>query len=301
MQQFFEYSPEVEQAMKDKKPILALESTLITHGLPYPHNIEMAKAMEQIARENEAVPAIIAIVQGKIRFGLSQSELELLTHDRYVVKASTRDLPYVLSENLNAGTTVAATLFCADYAGIKVFATGGIGGVHRGDAGDISADLIELARTPIAVVCSGAKAILDIPRTLEFLESFSVPIIGYRTDMFPAFYSALTPHRLQTRIDNVPALVKLLKIHWQLGIASSIVIANPVPGEDEIPLPVIEPIIDVAIEEAEQKQITGKALTPFLLAEIMHATEGRSLQTNIKLIHNNVKLGAQIAHAIANI
>lgn len=301
MQQFFEYSPDVDVALKQKKPILAMESTLITHGLPFPYNLETAKALEQIARDHAVTPATIAILNGKIKIGLTSEELENLVKDKYVIKASSRDLPYVLSQGLSAGTTVAATLYCADSAGIKVFATGGIGGVHRGDEMDISADLIELARTPIAVVCAGAKAILDLPKTLEFLETFSIPVIGYRTSTFPAFYTSETTHQLSTRIDNIPALAKYVKIHWQLGMSSSVVIANPIPKEEEISLDIMEPAIIEALRTAEEKNISGKEITPFLLSEVMHATEGKSILANIALIKNNVKLGAMLAHSIANI
>jgi len=196
MQSFFEYSHEVELALKQKKPILALESTLITHGLPYPQNLEVAKSVEQIARDTGVTPATIAIMRGKIKIGLTANELDILIADKEAVKASTRDIPYVLSKGVNAGTTVAATLFCAHNAGIRVFATGGIGGVHRGDDQDISADLTELAKTPVAVVCSGVKAILDLPRTLEYLETCSIPVIGYRTAMLPAFYTSATNFKL---------------------------------------------------------------------------------------------------------
>lgn len=301
MQQFFEYSPDVEYAIKLKKPILALESTLLTHGLPYPHNLETAQALNQIAKEHDVVPATIAVIQGKIKIGLTMEELDILTHDKFAVKANSRDISYVLSQGLNAGATVSATLFCADAAGIKVFATGGIGGVHRGDDWDISSDLIELARTPIAVISAGAKAILDLQKTLEFLETFNIPIVGYRTDTFPAFYTSATPFKLGNRIDNIPALVKLLKIHWQLGMSSSILIANPIPKEDEIPVEVIEPVIIEALKTAAEKEIRGKELTPFLLSEVVNATKGESVQANIKLIKNNVRLGAMLAHAIANI
>lgn len=198
MTQFFEYSQEVEQAIRHKKPVLALESTLITHGLPYPQNIETAKALESLVREQGVTPATIAVLAGKIKIGLNEDELELLVNDDHIIKASKRDLPYVITEKLNAGTTVAATLFCAEAVGIRVFATGGIGGVHRGNEQDISADLIELSRTPMAVVCAGAKAILDLPRTLEFLETHSIPIVGYRTDSLPAFYSASSPYQPPT-------------------------------------------------------------------------------------------------------
>ena len=298
MQQFFSYSPEVKKAVRDKKPILALESTLITHGLPYPQNLETALAAHDIAREQGVTPATIAIIQGKIKIGLTDEELEILVNDKEATKASRRDIPYVLSQHLNAGTTVAATILCAEYAGIKIFATGGIGGVHRGSHQDISADLIELARTPIAVVCSGAKAILDIAKTLEFLETHSIPVIGYRTDTFPAFYSRETSHRLATRVDGITELAKLLKIHWQLGINSAVLVANPIPAEFEIPAEKIENAINKALLQAKKNHITGKDVTPFLLTEVAKITKGKTLEANIELIKNNVAIGAQIAAAI---
>ena len=298
MQTYFDYSDEVSVAIQQKKPILALESTLITHGLPYPHNINIAREVEKIARDHGATPATIAIVQGKIKIGLSADDLETLVHDKHAIKASTRDIPLILSAGLNAGTTVASTLFCAHQAGIKVFATGGIGGVHRGDDLDISADLIELSRTPVALICAGAKAILDIPRTLEFLETFSIPVIGYRTENLPAFYSASSTHKLSAKVDDVFALAKMLNIHWQLRIPSGILIANPVPSENQIPAEEIEPVIQAALKNAAQNNLTGKAITPFLLNELAKTTQGKSVQTNLSLIKNNVKLGAQLAVAI---
>lgn len=299
MTQFFDYSQEVEQAIRQKKPVLALESTLITHGLPYPQNIETAKALEGMVREQGVTPATIAVLAGKIKIGLNEDELELLVNDDHIVKASKRDLSYVITEKLNAGTTVAATLFCAEAVGIRVFATGGIGGVHRGNEQDISADLIELSRTPMAVVCAGAKAILDLPRTLEFLETHSIPIVGYRTDSLPAFYSASSPYQLPTRIDDIQTLVKMLNTHWQLGLSSSVLIANPIPRHEEIDNNIIEPAITSALEEANEKQITGKAITPFLLNEMANATKGKSLKANIALIKNNVVLAAQLARALS--
>lgn len=298
MRQFFEYSEEVSQAILEKQPILALESTLITHGLPYPTNIETGLMLENIVRENGVTPATIAIINGKIKIGVTQSELEMLVEDKNIVKASVRDLPYILSKKLSAGTTVASTLFCADYAGIRVFATGGIGGVHRGDDQDVSADLIELSRTPIAVVCAGAKAILDLPKTLEFLETHSIPVVGYRTDFLPAFYTAETEYKLHARVDDVASLAELLKIHWQLGMSSGVLIANPIPATDEIPAEIIEPVIASALEKAGKQRISGKAITPFLLNEVSVVTKGKSLQANINLIINNVRLGALLAQRI---
>ncbi len=298
MYQYFEYSSEIEKAIKDRRPVIALESTLITHGLPYPQNIETALSIEEIVRKHDVAPATIAIMNGKIKIGLSQTELETLVQDAHAVKASKRDIPYVLSQKLNAGTTVAATLFCADYAGIKLFATGGIGGVHRGEEQDISADLIELAKTPIAVICAGAKAILDLPKTLEFLETYSIPVIGYRTKTFPAFYSATTAYKLSAHVEDIDTLANLLRLHWQLSMPSGILIANPIPLEDEIANDIIEPVIAGALKLAETKKINGKDITPFLLSEIAQATEGKSLQANIHLIKNNARLGAIIANAL---
>lgn len=298
MQQYFDFSDEVRQALHEKTPVLALESTLITHGLPYPHNIEVAREVEDIARKNHVVPATIAILNGKIKVGLSASELESLVHDKNVVKASKRDIPYILSRKMSAGTTVASTLYCADYAGIKVFATGGIGGVHRGDMNDISADLIELSRTPVAVVCAGAKAILDLPRTLEFLETYSIPVIGYRTDTLPAFYTASTHHRLSARADDIDELVTILRLHWQLGMNAGMLVANPIPLEDEIPAEVIEPVIAEALQEASDQQVSGKDVTPFILAKVAKVTKGTSMEANIRLIKNNVRLGAMLAYKL---
>lgn len=298
MQTYFEFSAEVKNAISDRKPILALESTLITHGLPHPHNLETALALEQIARENGVTPATIAIMNGKVKIGLTHDELQTLVKDENVVKASVRDIPYVLSRKLNAGTTVASTLYCADYAGIKVFATGGIGGVHRGDDHDISADLIELAKTPIAVVCAGAKAILDIPRTLEYLETHSVPVIGYRTNKLPAFYSTESAYPVQARLDDVSALAELMKVHWQIGLRSGVLIANPIPVSDEIPAETIEPVIASALTHAKEKNIRGKQITPYLLSEVATVTKGKSLEANIQLIKNNVRLGAMLASKI---
>jgi pseudouridine-5'-phosphate glycosidase len=298
MQQFFEYSDEVKQAIANQTPILALESTVITHGLPYPNNLETGLTLEQIARDENVTPATIAILNGKIKIGVSQSELDFLARNPSVVKASQRDLAFVINNRLSAGTTVAATLFCAAVCGIRVFSTGGIGGVHRGDEQDISADLIELARTPIAVVCAGAKAILDLPRTLELLETLSVSVIGYKTLTLPAFYSSSTQFKLTMHTDNIMSLASMLKIHWGLGLRSGTLIVNPIPEADAIPNDVIEPIIENAIRKAEQLKITGKEITPFLLSEVAKITQGKSQQANISLIKNNVHMGAQLARAL---
>lgn len=295
---FFEYSTDVNEAIQKKRPILALESTLITHGLPYPENVQIACELERIAKECDVVPATIAVMNGKIKIGLSRDDIENLVRDKNVIKASSADIPYALAQNINAGTTVSGTLFCASRAGIKIFATGGIGGVHRGNDGDISADLIELSRTPMAVICAGAKAILDIPRTLEFLETYGVPVVGYRTEQFPGFYTTHTSCTVPKCVDDMAQLVSLLSVHWELQKSSGILIANPIPSEHHIPKEVIEPVIEGALQEAREQNIMGKNLTPFLLKRVVHATKGRSLCANIALLKNNVRLGAQLAKAL---
>lgn len=298
MQAYFEYSTEVQHALNNKKPVLALESTLITHGLPFPQNLETAHAVEELVREKDVTPATIAIIDGKIKIGLNAAELEKLVHTQTVYKASKRDIPYLLSKNLTAGTTVAATLFCAHLANIRVFATGGIGGVHHGDSLDISADLIELAHTPIAVICAGAKAILDLPRTIEFLETYGIPVLGYRTKNLPAFYTRETPHQLSSHVDDIRSLANILKIHWQLGMTTGILVANPIAPQDEIPAEIINPVIAKALETASARMISGKEVTPFLLGEVAAVTKGKSMAANISLIKNNVRLGAELASAL---
>ncbi|KTD71492.1 MULTISPECIES: pseudouridine-5'-phosphate glycosidase [Legionella] len=299
MQQFFDYSPEVQSALEHQKPILALESTIISHGMPYPDNFETARAVEQIVRDQNVTPATIAVIEGKIKIGLTADELQQFACNKNVLKASRRDLPFIIANKHSAGTTVAATLFCAAKAGIKLFATGGIGGVHRGDAQDVSADLIEISRTPIAVICAGAKAILDLPRTLEFLETMSVPVIGYRTKVLPAFYTDATHYQLPIWADDIPTLANILTAHWEIGMSSGVLITNPIPTEFNIPMEIIEPVIRNAIQKAEQNNISGKALTPFLLSEVTQLTQGKSLLANIALIKNNARLGAELARAIS--
>lgn len=290
-----ECSREVSAAFAQKKPLLALESTLITHGIPYPKNMETALLAEEIVREHDVVPATIALLNGKIKIGLEKNDFLNLIEDEKVIKASTRDLSYLISKNLTAGTTVAATLFCATLANIKVFATGGMGGVHRGDAQDISADLIELSRTPVAMVCAGVKSILDIAKTLEMLETLSIPVIGFNSDFFPAFYTRQSAYPLTMKADDVADLVKLIHMQLAMKMRSGVLIANPIQKEDEIPAAIIEPAISEALSIAEKKQITGKAITPFLLSHIANITQNKSIEANIKLILNNVSLGAKIA------
>lgn len=298
MKKYFEYSPEVQEALDARKPIVALESTVITHGLPYPQNIDTARALESIVRENNVTPATIAMIDGVVKIGLTDIDLTRLVNAEKKYKASKCDLPYIISNRMTAGTTVAATLYCANQANIKVFATGGIGGVHYGDALDISADLIELANTPVAVVCAGAKSILDLPRTLEFLETHSVPVIGYGTRLLPAFYTAKTNYHLSQFVDDVHQLADVLNIHWELGMRSGVLIANPIPEQDEIPSEVIEPVIQNSLSSAIRNNLSGKEVTPFLLQEIAEITKGKSIEANISLIKNNVALGAALAKLV---
>ncbi|MBW7642196.1 MULTISPECIES: pseudouridine-5'-phosphate glycosidase [Geobacillus] len=301
MNDFLVFSEEVAQAKAEKKPIVALESTIISHGMPYPENVQTAKNVERIIRDRGAVPATIAIIDGKIKIGLTDDELELLGTSRDVEKVSRRDLPYVVAMKKHGATTVAGTMICAEMAGIRVFATGGIGGVHRGAERtmDISADLQELARTNVAVVCAGAKSILDLGLTLEYLETHGVPVIGYQTDVLPAFYSRTSPFRVDYRLDSVEEIAQFLETKWKLGLNGGVVIANPVPKEDELEESYITAIIEQALKEAEKQHITGKSVTPFLLDRVKTLTGGKSLQANIALVKNNAALAADLARELS--
>jgi pseudouridine-5'-phosphate glycosidase len=292
-------STDVQQALKTRLPVVALESTIISHGMPYPQNLETAHAVENIICEEGAVPATIAIMNGRIKIGLSQQELEEFAKHPTQLKVSRRDLPLVLSQKQSGGTTVAATMICAKLAGISVFVTGGIGGVHRENEKtmDISADLMELAQTNVAVVCAGIKSILDIPRTLEYLETQGVPVIGYKTDEFPAFYTPASGSMVQSRLDTPEEIARCMKIKWGLGLDGGIVIGNPVQQEDAMDEVVIQQAISAALTDAAEKKIEGKDVTPFLLERINQLTEGQSLKSNIALVCNNARLGAKIAVA----
>jgi len=292
-------STEVQQALKTRLPVVALESTIISHGMPYPQNLETAHAVENIICEEGAVPATIAIMNGRIKIGLRQQELEEFAKHPTQLKVSRRDLPLVLSQKQSGGTTVAATMICAKLAGICVFVTGGIGGVHRENEKtmDISADLMELAQTNVAVVCAGIKSILDIPRTLEYLETQGVPVIGYKTDEFPAFYTPASGSMVQSRLDTPEEIARCMKIKWGLGLDGGIVIGNPVQQEDAMDEVVIQQAISAALTDAAEKKIEGKDVTPFLLERINQLTEGQSLKSNIALVCNNARLGAKIAVA----
>lgn len=281
---------------------LALESTLIAHGLPYPQNLRTARALEAIARARGVEPRTIAIIGGEIKIGLSDAELQHLAHARDVLKLARRDIARAIAQKRDGATTVSATMFLAHRAGIRVFATGGIGGVHRTGnellPQDISADLPELARTPVAVVCAGAKAILDLPATLEWLETFGVPVLGWQTDEFPAFYSRASGLRVPARVDSAEDAARILKAHWDLGLTSGVLVCVPIPREDEIPRQVIEPHIERALRAAEEQHVAGGAVTPFVLARLAELTEGASVRANIALLKNNVAVAAEIAKAL---
>ncbi|RED64618.1 pseudouridine-5'-phosphate glycosidase [Cohnella lupini] len=300
MNNYLTFTDEVQDALIANKPIVALETTIISHGMPYPQNIEMARKVEQIIRDNGAVPATIGILDGRIKIGLNEQELEAFATTPRVEKVSRRDFPYILSSGKIGATTVSATMIGAALAGIEIFATGGIGGVHReGETTmDISADLTELAQTNVAVVCAGAKSILDIGRTLEFLETHGVPVVGYKTDEFPSFYARESGYRVDFRLDEPAQVADVLRKKWELGLNGGAVIANPVPVESALLQQDIEGVIQQALSEAKEQNIAGKKVTPFLLARIKELTDGRSLATNIALVYHNAQVAARIAVAL---
>ncbi|MBY0122950.1 pseudouridine-5'-phosphate glycosidase [Bacillus sp. S/N-304-OC-R1] len=297
MENWIEFSSEVQEAKKANKPIVALESTIISHGMPYPQNVQTAREVEEIIRKNGAVPATIAILNGKIKIGLSDEELEYLGQAKDVAKASRRDLAYLVAQKKNGATTVATTMICAELAGIEVFVTGGIGGVHREaeTTMDISADLQELAQTNVAVVCAGAKSILDIGLTLEYLETHGVPVIGYETDVLPAFYTRTSPFGLHQRVDTAEDAAAIIRTKWELGLNGGVVIANPIPEADAMEESFITNVIETALKEAKENNIAGKEVTPFLLGKVKELTEGTSLIANIALVKNNAEVGSRIA------
>lgn len=292
-------SPEVGAALAAKRPVVALESTIIAHGMPYPDNLATAEALEAIIRDAGAVPATIAVIAGAFKVGLTRPELEHIATHREILKLSARDLPYAAAKKLSGATTVAATMRLASLAGIRVFATGGIGGVHRGAAEtfDISADLTELAETPVAVVSAGVKSILDIGLTLEMLETLGVPVVAYRSDDFPAFYSRASGFKAPMRLDSPAEIAGMMRAKWKLDPKGGISIANPIPAADEVPAAEIDGAIAAALAEAERQGIRGKAVTPFLLERVNKATAGRSLKANVALVKNNARLAAEIAVA----
>ena len=294
-------APEVAEALRSNPPVVALESTIITHGMPYPKNVETASSAEQVVREVGAVPATIAVSGGRLKVGLSSDEIERLGKlGQKVIKCSRRDLPFVLARKEDGATTVAATMIIAAMAGIRVFATGGIGGVHRGVAEtmDISADLEELARTDVAVVCAGIKSVLDIGRTLEYLETAGVPVVGYQTDMLPAFYSRNSGFPVDYRVDSAAEAAVAMNTKWAMGLQGGLVIAVPIPEEHALDRDEIDRVINEAIAEMQRQGVTGKDTTPFLLASIAERTGGRSLAANIQLVINNARVAAKIAMQI---
>ncbi len=297
-----EYSPEVYEAIASGRAIVALESTIISHGMPYPQNMTTAREVEAIVREGGAVPATIAALNGVLKVGLDDDELEILATGKDVGKVSLRDLPFTVALKRHGATTVASTMRIASLAGIRILATGGTGGVHRGGAAtmDVSADLIEFSRTDVAVVSAGVKSILDIGLTLEKLETLGVPVVAFGTDEFPAFYSRGSGHRAPIRIDSVADLAKVLRAKWDLGLTGGVLIANPIPREAEIRASEIDPIIAAAVDDMTSRGITGKDATPFLLARIVELTSGRSLTANIALIKNNARLAAQLACTLSH-
>ncbi|ANQ65268.1 pseudouridine-5'-phosphate glycosidase [Staphylococcus equorum] len=299
MKKYIEFSKEVQQGKENNKLIVALESTIISHGMPYPQNVKMAKKVEQLIRDNGAVPATIALMNGKIKIGLESEELNLLANSDNVAKVSRRDLAEIIATKRIGATTVASTMICAELADIQFFVTGGIGGVHRGveHTMDISADLEELGQTNVTVICAAAKSILDLPKTMEYLETKGVPVIGYQTDELPAFFTRKSGIKLNSCVDSPDAVARICKKKCDIGLSGGIVIANPVPKQFELAKSYIDAIIEDAVKEAEVQGISGKDSTPFLLGKIVENSDGKSLETNIKLVENNAVVGAKIAVA----
>ncbi|MGO4744207.1 pseudouridine-5'-phosphate glycosidase [Serratia quinivorans] len=295
---YLDVSPEVTEALANKRPVVALESTIISHGMPYPQNAQTALEVEQKIRDNGAVPATIAIINGRMKAGLSREEIELLGKEGHkVAKVSRRDLPFIVAAGKHGATTVASTMIIAEMAGIHVFATGGIGGVHRGaeHTFDISADLQELARTNVAVICAGAKSILDLGLTTEYLETYGVPLIGYQTQMLPAFFCRTSPFRVSIQLDAPVEIARAMATKWRTGLEGGMVIANPIPAQYAVPEEKINAAIERAVRESVEQGVQGKDSTPFLLARVAELTGGDSLTANIQLVFNNAKLAAQIA------
>ncbi|PIC78350.1 pseudouridine-5-phosphate glycosidase [Sporosarcina sp. P19] len=297
MRRYVSYSEEVKEAMKYGKPLVALESTIITYGMPYPENVKAAREVQQIVRDHGAVPATIAIMDGKIKIGLTDDELERFGDSKGVIKASRRDISYLIATKKPGATTVAASMFFADLARIRVFTTGAIGGVHRGveQTMDISADLEEFARTSVAVVCSGAKSILDLGKTLEYLETKGVPVLGYQTDIFPAFYTRNSAHHVDYRVDEIDMMAEMLRVKWNLGLEGSAIIANPIPEEYAMDQEYMDGLVSDALKEAEKMGISGKNLTPHMLKRVQEMTGGKSLKANIALVKSNAELAAKLA------
>ena len=301
LKKYMDITPEVEQAVREGRPVVALESTILSHGMPYPENVAFAAEVERVIRAEGAVPATLAVIDGRLKAGLTEEELLRMCKGEGVLKASRRDLPIVVAKKLTAATTVATTMILANLAGIRIFATGGIGGVHRGgeDSMDISADLQELAHTPVAVVCAGAKMILDIGRTLEYLETMGVPVLGMDTDDFPAFYCRKSGFGVDCNCKTAADVAAIAKAKWELGLQGGMLIGNPVPQEYAMDFDEMSATIDKALAAAEQAGVKGKNITPFLLAYIVELTGGDSLRTNMQLAYNNARAAAKIAVELA--
>jgi len=298
MTNYLDIHPKVQEALQNNKAVVALESTIISHGMPYPKNLETALQVEQTVRQQGSVPATIALINGKIKVGLTQDEIEFLARKgQAVIKTSRRDIPYIITHKLTGATTVSATMIAAQMAGIKIFATGGIGGVHRGasETFDISADLQELSKTNVAVVCAGIKSILDIGLTLEYLETMGVPVLGYKTDGLPAFYTRKSGYKVDYKMDSPKEIAGLLNTKWQLGLEGGVVITNPVPKAYDLDENIMNNAIEQALKEQQELGIKGKESTPFLLAKVKELTQGQSLVSNIELVLNNARLAAEIA------
>lgn len=300
MNRYLDISDEVKKALDDSKPIVALESTIISHGMPYPQNVETALKVEEIIKDNGSVPATIGIIGGRLKAGLTAEEIDYMGRAGNIAKVSRRDIPYLVAHKRDGATTVASTMIIAAMAGIKVFATGGVGGVHRGaeKSMDISADLEELAMTGVAVVCAGAKSILDLGLTLEYLETKGVPVLGYQTEELPAFYTRKSGFKVDYKVDTPEEIASILRTKWELGLMGGALIANPIPEEYSMDADLITKVIEDAVKEAEALGIKGKDTTPFLLAKIKEITGGESLESNIQLVYNNALLAAQIARSL---
>lgn len=303
LKQFMDITPEIEEAVRTGKPVVALESTILSHGMPYPENLGFAREVEKIIRAEGAVPATMAVIDGRLKAGLTEEELVRMCEAKDVLKVSRRDLPIVVAKKLTGATTVATTMILANLAGVHVFATGGIGGVHRGgeDSMDISADLQELAHTPVAVVCAGAKMILDIGRTLEYLETMGVPVLGLDTDDFPAFYCRRSGFGVDYNAKTPADVAAIAKAKWDMGLGGGLLIGNPVPEEYAMDFDAMSATIDRALAMAEEAGVKGKNITPFLLAHIVELTGGDSLKTNIQLAFNNARAAARIAVELAKL
>ncbi|GFP78100.1 pseudouridine-5'-phosphate glycosidase [Clostridium fungisolvens] len=303
LEKYLDINPEVKKALEEGKPVVALESTIISHGMPYPQNVSTALAVEQIIRDNGAVPATIAILGGVLKVGLTEAEIDHLGKAGNVIKTSRRDIPFIIAKKADGATTVASTMIIAALAGIKVFATGGIGGVHREaqETFDISADLQEFAHTNVAVVCAGAKSILDIGLTLEYLETYGVPVVGFKTEELPAFYTRKSGFGVDYKVEDEKELAEAIKAKWDLGLNGGVVIANPIHEQYQMDYDTINNAIENALKEAKEKGIKGKESTPFLLAKVKEITGGASLDSNIKLVFNNAEVAAKLAVELAKL